>query len=154
LYSRSRLLFSAFLPIRRRKMNKGNITAVIVGGLLLALFVVLAVVLHASAYFCAGRGWGIIGPRMMYGFGGGWFMGILMLAVVGLFIWGLIALVQRGGRPMVVVQLTPRPWIFLKSAMPRGKLTRNSLSRSRKICSRLPVCFSTSGTKLAVSHYL
>ena len=42
-------------------------------------------------------GWGMMGPRMMYGFGG-WYMGILMILFWGLIIWGIIALIRYFGR--------------------------------------------------------
>ena len=113
-------------------MNKGDKRAVIVGGLVLALFVVLAVVLHAFAYFCAGRGWGIIGPRMMYGFGGGWFMGILMLAVVGLFIWGLIALVQRGGTTHGCCSANASALDILKERYAKGEINQEQFEQIKK----------------------
>ena len=113
-------------------MNKGDKRAVIVGGLVLALFVVLAVVLHAFAYFCAGRGWGIIGPRMMYCFGGGWIMGILMLVVVGLFIWGLIALVRYGGVSHGCCSTNASALDILNNRYARGEINKEQYEQIKK----------------------
>jgi putative membrane protein len=74
-------------------MNKNIKTALIIGGIILAILIVLPIVFGAI-YGWQGYGYGMMGPWMMGGFGGMWFMPILMIVFWGLVIWGIVALVR------------------------------------------------------------
>ena len=79
-------------------MGKGSRTALIIGGLVLALIIILPLALGIITRFrFVNWGWGLMGPGMMYGFGGGWFMGIVMILFWGLIIGVIIGLVRYFG---------------------------------------------------------
>lgn len=73
-------------------MNKNLRTALIVGGIVLAALAALP--LFRGDYVWQGGGWGMMGPGMMGGFGGGWWMAILMILVPVLVIWVVVALAR------------------------------------------------------------
>ena len=78
-------------------MNKNTKLALIIGGTLLILAVILPMVLGAIfGWRGTTLGWGMMGPGMM-GFGWGWFMPIFMVVFWGLVVWGIIALVRGLG---------------------------------------------------------
>ncbi len=74
-------------------MNKNVKTALIIGGIIVVVLIVLPLVfglIWGGQY----GGWGMMGPGMMGGFGWGWFMPIFMIVFWGLVIWGIVALVR------------------------------------------------------------
>jgi len=73
-------------------MNKNIKTALIIGGIIVAILVVLPIVFGAI-YGQQGYGYGVMG-----GFGWGWFMPIIMIGFWGLVIWGIVALVRGVSR--------------------------------------------------------
>ncbi len=81
-------------------MNKNVKTALIIGGIVVALLIILSLVFGLISGGQYG-GWGMMGPGMMGGFGWWWFMPIFMIIFWGLVIWGIVALVrglsQSGG---------------------------------------------------------
>ena len=74
-------------------MNKSLKTAIIVGGIIIAILIVIPL-LWGGLSGWQGRGWGMMGPGMMGGFGWGWFMPVVMILFWGLVIWGVVALVR------------------------------------------------------------
>ncbi len=74
-------------------MDKNVKTAIIIGGIIVALLIVLPLVFGLISGGQYG-GWGMMGPGMMGGFGWGWFMPIFMILFWGLVIWGIVALVR------------------------------------------------------------
>ena len=79
-------------------MNKNIKTALIIGGVLVAILIIVPLIFGLiggrQGY---GYGYGMMGPWMMGGFGGMWFMPILMIVFWGLVIWGIVALVRGAG---------------------------------------------------------
>ena len=76
-------------------MSKCTRIALIIGITVVAVFIILPLIL--GIVFRTGYdnwGWSMMGPGMMYGYGGGWFMAIMMVVFWGLIIWGIIALVR------------------------------------------------------------
>ncbi len=74
-------------------MNKNIKTALIVGGIIVALLIVLPLVFGAISGW-QGVSWGMMGPGMMGGFGWMWFMWIFFIIFWGLVIWGIVALIR------------------------------------------------------------
>lgn len=74
-------------------MNKNLKTALIVGGIAIAILVIVLPILGGLTAWQGGR-WGMMGPGIMGGFGGGWFMPIVMIVFWGLVIWGIVALIR------------------------------------------------------------
>ncbi len=77
-------------------MNKNTKTALIIGGIVLAILIVVPLVWGGLSGW-QGGGWGMMGPGMMGGFGWGGFMGLGMILFWGLVIWGIVALVRGAG---------------------------------------------------------
>ncbi len=71
-------------------MNKNIKTALILGGIILAILIIAPLV--SGGYGWSG-GWGMMGPGMMGGYGGMWFMPIFMIIFWGLVIWAIVALI-------------------------------------------------------------
>ncbi len=74
-------------------MNKNVRTALIIGGIVIAILIIVPLVFGVVSGGQYG-GWGMMGPGMMGGFGWGWFMPIFMIIFWGLVIWGIVALVR------------------------------------------------------------
>lgn len=79
-------------------MNKSLRTTIVVGGIVLAILIVLPLLLGGLSGW-QNRSWGMMGPGMMGGFGWGWFMPVLMILFWGLIIWGIVALVRSLSSP-------------------------------------------------------
>ena len=73
-------------------MDKNVKTALIIGGVILALFILLPVILGIIFGWRSG-GWGMMGP-MMGGFGWMWLMPIFSIVFLGLIIWAIVASVR------------------------------------------------------------
>ncbi len=74
-------------------MNKNVKTALIIGGIIVAVLTILPLVFGLISGGQYG-GWGMMGPGMMGGFGWWWFMPIFFVLFWGLVIWGIVALVR------------------------------------------------------------
>lgn len=74
-------------------MNKNVKTALIIGGIIVAILIILPLVFGLTSGWQYG-GWGMMGPGMMGGFGWMWFMPIFFILFWGLVIWGIVALVR------------------------------------------------------------
>ena len=76
-------------------MNKDIKTALIIGGVIVAILIIVPLIIGLiGGWQGYGYGYGMMGPWMMGGFGGMWFMPILMIVFWGLVIWGIVALVR------------------------------------------------------------
>ena len=74
-------------------MNKNLKIGLIVGGIVLAVLIVVPSLLGGLFGWQSQR-WGMMGPGMMGGFGWGWLMPILMILFWGLVIWGIVTLIR------------------------------------------------------------
>ncbi len=79
-------------------MDKNVKTALIIGGIIVAVLIILPTVLGAI-WGWGGGGWGMMGPGMMGGFGWMWFMPIFGILFLGLIIWAVVALVRGVSQP-------------------------------------------------------
>ncbi len=77
-------------------MNKDTKTALIIGGVIVAILIIVPLIFGLVGGW-QGYGYGMMGPWMMGGFGGMWFMPILMILFWGLVIWGIVWLVRGAG---------------------------------------------------------
>jgi putative membrane protein len=79
-------------------MNRGLKIGLIVGGVVLAILIVLPLVWGGfsgwrGSWGMMGPGWGMMGPGMMGGFGWGW-LPLLLIVFWGLVIWGIVVAVR------------------------------------------------------------
>ncbi len=79
-------------------MNKNVKTALIIGGIVIAILIIVPLVFGAVSGW-QGEGWGMMGPGMMGGFGWMWLMPIFFIIFWGLVIWGIVALVRGLNAP-------------------------------------------------------
>ena len=78
-------------------MDKGLKTALIIGGVILAIVLIVPTIIGAFTGWQGGSwGWGMMGPGMMGGFGMGW-MSIVWIVVLGLIIWAVVAAARGTG---------------------------------------------------------
>jgi putative membrane protein len=114
-------------------MSRGAKTALIIGGVVLLVLAALPAILGAvnpSGYRT--WGWGRMGPGMIYGFGGAWFMGILMIIFWGLIIWGIIALVRYFGGNRQAMLHSDSAMEILKRRYASGEITREEFEEKKK----------------------
>ena len=114
-------------------MNKNIKTALIIGGIIVAILIVLPLVFGAI-YGWQGYGYGMMGPWMMGGYGGMWFMPILMIVFWGLVIWGIVALV-RGVAPSGntgPANQADSALEILKRRYARGEITKREYEERKK----------------------
>jgi putative membrane protein len=76
-------------------MNKNIKTALIIGGVIVAILIIVPLIIGlVGGWQGYGYGYGMMGSGMMGGYGGWWFMPIIMIVFWGLVIWGIVALVR------------------------------------------------------------
>lgn len=74
-------------------MNQNIKTALIIGGIIVAVLIVLPLVLGAVTGG-QGYGYGMMGSGMMGGFGWMWLMPLFWILIPGLIIWAVVAPVR------------------------------------------------------------
>ena len=82
-------------------MDKGLKTALTIGGIVLAIALIVPTIIGAFTGWQGGSwGWGMMGPGMMGGYGGFGmgFMGIFWILVVGAIIWAVVAAARGTGQ--------------------------------------------------------
>jgi putative membrane protein len=126
LNSQGRINLKGFAVNKETKMSKGTRTALIVVGTVLGVLIVLAFIL--GAYW----GWGMMGPRMMYGYGGGWYMGIIMLVIWGLIIWGIIALIRHFSGTLHNDSHNDSTLEILKKSYAKGEINKEEFEEKKK----------------------
>ena len=84
-------------------MNKNIKTALIIGGVLIAIIIIVPLIFGLIGGWQGYSGYGMMGPWMMGGFGGMWFMPIFMVTFWGLVIWGIVALVRGLSQPRALI---------------------------------------------------
>jgi putative membrane protein len=75
-------------------MSKNVKIALIAGGIILGVIIILLLVLGAISGWPYG-GWGMMGPGMMSGFGWMWLIPIFWIVFLGLIIWAIVASVRK-----------------------------------------------------------
>lgn len=77
-------------------MNRNQNTALIIGGVILAILVLLVLGFLLFWGF-RGTGYGMMGPGMMGGYGSMFLVPIIIIVVIGLIIWAVVAATQKSG---------------------------------------------------------
>ena len=118
-------------------MNKGLRAAVIVGGVVLAILIVLPLVWGGfsgwrGGWSMMGPGWGMMGPGMMGGFGWGW-MPLLVIVFWGLVIWGIVAAVRSAsGRGRGDTSTTESALEVLKRRYAQGEIKKKEYEEKKR----------------------
>ncbi len=113
-------------------MNKNVKIALIIGGIIVAVLIVLSLVFGLTSGGQYG-GWGMMGPWMTGGFGWWWLMPIFMILFWGLVIWGIVALVRglSGSRDSDTAKADLALEI-LKRRYARGEITKEEYEEKKK----------------------
>ena len=113
-------------------MDKNIKTALIVGGIIVAVLIVVSLVFGQSWGW---QGDGMMGSGMMGGFGWGWFMPIFMVLFWGLVIWGIVALVRGTSGPRSPDSTAPMADSaieVLKKRYARGEIGKEEYEEKKK----------------------
>ena len=118
-------------------MSKGSKVAIIVGGVVLAILIVLPLIFggisgYGGGWGMMGPGWGMMGPGMMGGFGWGW-MPFLMIVFWGLVIWGIVAAVRSvGNRRACDNSTTESALEVLKRRYAQGEIKKKEYEEKKR----------------------
>ena len=111
-------------------MNKNLRTALIVGGVVLSVLIVLPLVWGGLSGWQNTR-WGMMGPWMMGGLG--WFMPLMMIIFWGLIIWGVVALVRGlNNQRYCDSPATDSALEILKRRYAQGDITKKEYKEKKK----------------------
>ncbi len=115
-------------------MDKNVKTALIIGGIVVALLIILPLVFSLISGGQYG-GWGMMGPGMMGGFGWMWLMPVFWILFLGLIIWAIIALVRGVSQPGGTNSSSSRPESaleVLKKRYARGEIDKKEYDEKKK----------------------
>ena len=112
-------------------MNKGSKTALIIGGAVIAVIVILSVV-PGLIWGWQGYGYGMMGPGMMGGYGTMFLMPILWIVVIGLIVWAVAAAVRRPGDSDTTSRMGDSPLEILKRRYARGEIAKQEYEDRKK----------------------
>jgi len=113
-------------------MDKNVKKALIIGGVVLALLIVLPLVFGLIWGWYTG-GWGMMGPYMMGGFGWMWLMPVFSIVLLGLIIWAIVASVRSLGESRGKDSLKTSPALeVLKERYARGEISKEEYEEKKK----------------------
>jgi len=114
-------------------MNQNVKKSLIIGGIILAVLVILSVVPGLIwGWQGYGYGYGMMGPGMMGGFGIMFLMPILWIAVLGLIIWAVVAAVRKPGESGSPTSSADSALEILKRRYARGEITKQEYEERKK----------------------
>lgn len=113
-------------------MNQNQKTALIVGGVIVGVLIIISVVLSGVFWGWQGDGYGMMGPSMMGGFGGMFFIPIVGIVVLGLIIWVVVAGSHRSGEADSSAYREDSPVEILKRRYARGELDKEEFEAKKK----------------------
>ncbi|MEW6034859.1 MAG: SHOCT domain-containing protein [Chloroflexota bacterium] len=114
-------------------MSKNTKIAIAIGVVVLLALIVLPALWGGYTGWQSG-GWGMMGPWMMGGLGGGWVMAIFMVLIPILVIWAIVALV-RGTSSQAGTgssAQTESALEVLKKRYARGEISKEEYEEKRK----------------------
>lgn len=107
-------------------------TALIIGGIVLAVLIALPLVFGLVSGGWYG-GWGMMGPWMMGGFGWMWLMPVLWLIFIGLIVWAIVALVRGSPGPRSQgISTTDTALEVLKRRYAQGEISKEEYEEKKK----------------------
>ncbi|MBC8477687.1 MAG: hypothetical protein H8D49_05015, partial [Dehalococcoidia bacterium] len=101
-------------------MDKNLKTALIIGGIVIGVIVILSVV-PGLIWGWQGYG-GMMGPGMMGGYGTMFLMPILWIVGIGVIIWAVVAANRRPGDPDITERAADPALGILKKSYARGEI--------------------------------
>ena len=113
-------------------MDKSLKTALIIGGIVIGVIVILSVVPGLLGWQGYGYGYGMMGSGMMGGFGTMFLMPILWIVVIGLIIWAVTAAVRRPGDSDTMSRTADSALEILKRRYARGEIRKEEFEEKKK----------------------
>lgn len=113
-------------------MNKNVKIVLIIGGIAVAILVVLPAVFGLIWGRQDYGGWGMMGPGMMGGFGTMGLMAIIWIGILGLIIWAVVAAVRRSGESSNPNQPADSALEILKRRYARGEINKEEYEEKKK----------------------
>ncbi len=111
-------------------MDKGLKTALIIGGIVIGIIVILSIV---PGLFGGWQGYGgMMGPGMMGGYGTMFLMPILWIVVIGLIVWAVTAAVRRSGDSETTYRAGDSALEVLKRRYARGEINKQEYEERKK----------------------
>ena len=111
-------------------MSRGLRIALIVGGVVLAILIILPLVWGGFSGWRGG--WGMMRPGMMGGFGWGW-LPLLVIVFWGLVIWGIVAAVRSAsGRRRCDTSTTESALEVLKRRYAQGEIKKREYEEKKR----------------------
>src|SRR3972149_3091845 len=101
-------------------MDRNLKTALIIGGIVIGVIVILSVV-PGLIWGWQGFGYGMMGPGMMGGYGTMFLMPILWIVVIGFIIWAVVAAVRKPGESEGTARSADSALDILKRRYARGE---------------------------------
>ncbi len=108
-------------------MTRGVRTAIIIGGVVVGLIIVLSIV--SGALWDRGYGWW--GPSMMGGWNWAWLMPVFWIVVMGLVIWVVVSAVNRSS-PASSAKSSDTALEILRQRYARGEINQEEYEAKRK----------------------
>ena len=112
-------------------MDKNVKKALIIGGIIIAVIVILSVV-PGLIWGGQGYGYGMMGSGMMGGYGSMFLMPILWIAVLGLIIWAVAAAIRPGESRGSDSATTSSALEVLKKRYARGEINKEEYEEKKK----------------------
>ena len=112
-------------------MDKSLKTILIIGGIIVAVLVILSVV---PGLIWGGQygSWGMMGPGMMGGYGAMGFMGIFWIVIIGLIVWAVAAAARPGASMGSDSAATTSALEILKKRYARGEINKEEFEERKK----------------------
>ena len=110
-------------------MDKNLRTVLIIGGIIIAVIVILSVV---PGLIWGWQGYGMMGSGMMGGFGTMFLMPVLWIVVLGLIIWAVVAAVRPGESSRSDSATSSSALDILKKRYARGEINKEEYEGKKK----------------------
>ena len=112
-------------------MNQKQITALTIGGIFVAVLIILSVIVGSFWGWQRGS-FGMMGRGMMGGFDTMFLMPILWIVVLGLIIWAVVAALHRPGESGSTAQKADSPMDILKRRYAQGEIDKEEYEAKKK----------------------
>lgn len=112
-------------------MDKKLKKTLIIGGIIVAVLVILSVV-PGLLWGWQGYGYGMMGPGMMGGYSTMFLMPILWIVVIGLIIWAVVAAFRRPGESDITSRSADSALEILKRRYARGEIDKEEYEAKKK----------------------
>ena len=113
-------------------MNRNQNTALVIGGIIVAI-VVFLILGFLFIWGFRGSGYGMMGPGMMGGYGSMFLVSIFIIIVLGLIIWAVVNATQKsGGSSDATDYKAETPLDILKRRYAQGEIDKEEFETKKR----------------------